>query len=173
MNYIVTTIIMQLHLVVMYRLLFLEVALLTQTIGTTSHTHRFDISEKSIYWKTCFNYFSRLCLKKWNWRGYTESDEGTQNLTSAQPFWHSLSLQYQLWHYVKVKGISSLVSFLKLHIAPRCQESDEDQFILRPRRFPKAAHRTKVSGANLEILNCLWDPCFLMYRMFWVTVTPS
>ena len=54
---------------------------------------------------TCFNYFSRLCLKKWNWRGYTESDEGTQNLTSAQPFWHSLSLQYQLWHYVKVKGI--------------------------------------------------------------------
>ena len=71
--------------------------------------------------KTCFNYFSRLCLKKWNWRGYTESDEGTQNLTSAQPFWHSLSLQYQLWHYVKVKGISSLVSFLKLHIAPRCQ----------------------------------------------------
>ena len=55
--------------------------------------------------KTCFNYFSRLCLKKWNWRGYTESDEGTQNLTSAQPFWHSLSLQYQLWHYVKVKGI--------------------------------------------------------------------
>ena len=67
-------------------------------------------------WKTCFNYFSRLCLKKWNWRGYTESDEGTQNLTSAQPFWHSLSLQYQLWHYVKVKGISSLVSFLKLKL---------------------------------------------------------
>ena len=49
MNYIVTTIIMQLHLVVMYRLLFLGVALLTQTNGTTSHTHRFDLSEKSIY----------------------------------------------------------------------------------------------------------------------------
>ena len=45
---IVTTTIIQLYLVVMYRLLFLGVVLLTQTIGTTSHTHRSNIS-KSLF----------------------------------------------------------------------------------------------------------------------------
>ena len=90
MNYIVTTIIMQLHLVVMYRLLFLGVALLTQTNGTTSHTHRSYI--KSIYWKTVNNIKHRT--RQESFLPHTQHTSPYWKIYSSQPFISDLQWRY-------------------------------------------------------------------------------